>query len=232
MRACCRRGEPRGRADRRTSRGASRGASRRGSEDTSSARGASLRAPRYGKQGRAGIDCRPGATGGVIRARAYGSELERASCRAVSRAEHGQGDSPRLNTPRDLPLEPRDVASRRLRPAGSPGSGLVAIAFLAGLRFPWESIKHWFRGVAAMRESSVYEGLLQEGRAEGRVEGRAEGRAEGARRILLRQGELRFGLPDMASRAALESIADLERLEGLSERVLTVASWTELLGEP
>ncbi len=81
-----------------------------------------------------------------------------------------------------LPLAPLAVRSeeqmptvvealmQRVDPAGATAEAKEfwsATAFLAGLRFPWESIKHWFRGVAAMRESSVYEGLLQEGRAEG-----------------------------------------------------------------
>jgi predicted transposase YdaD len=99
----------------------------------------------------------------------------------------------------------------------------TTVALLAGLRFKWESIKHWFQGVTAMRESSVYQGLLQEGRA--------EGRAEEARRILLRQGEIRFGLADAASRTMLETIAELERLERLTERVLKVSSWKELFAE-
>jgi predicted transposase YdaD len=99
----------------------------------------------------------------------------------------------------------------------------TAVGLLAGLRYPWESIKHWFAGVTAMTESSMYQGLLQEGRA--------EGRAEGARRILLRQGELRFGPADAAARTTLETIADLEQLERLSECLLTASSWAELLAE-
>jgi predicted transposase YdaD len=142
-----------------------------------------------------------------------------------------------------LPLAPLAVRSeeqmpavvealmRRVDPVAATAEAKelwAASAVLAGLRFPWESIKHWFRGVAVMRESSVYEGLLQEGRAEGRV----EGRAEEARKILLKQGGIRFGHPaDPASKAVLEALADLERLERLTERVLIVSSWGELLAE-
>jgi predicted transposase YdaD len=96
-----------------------------------------------------------------------------------------------------------------------------ATTFLAGLRFSWESIKHWFEGVTAMKESSVYQGLLQEGRV--------EGRAEEARKLLLRLGTLRFGPLDAGSTTMLETIADLEQLERLTERVLIVSSWNELL---
>jgi predicted transposase YdaD len=102
-------------------------------------------------------------------------------------------------------------------------------ALLAGLRFPWESVKRWFQGVAAMQESSVYQGLLQEGRIEGRAEGLAEGRVGEARRIVLRLGGKRFGVPDAESRTKLESMSDVEQLEQLAERVHEVASWAELL---
>src|SRR5262249_54154745 len=109
----------------------------------------------------------------------------------------------------------------------------TTVALLASLRYKWESIKHWFRGVTAMTESSMYQGLLQEGRAEGeakgRVEGKVEGRAEEARRIVLLLGEQRFGAADAASRATVESMANLEQLERWTERLLSVSSWAELL---
>jgi len=57
--------------------------------------------------------------------------------------------------------------------------------------------------------SSTYQAIL----AEGRAQVRAEGRAEGARRFLRRQGTRRFGKPDAHIEAALDAIADLERLE-------------------
>ena len=84
--------------------------------------------------------------------------------------------------------------------------------------------------------SSTYQKILEEGRAEGRAqvraEGRVEGRAEEARRILRRLGTRRFGKPDAHIEAALDAIADLERLEQLSDRVLEVTAWEELLAQP
>ena len=84
--------------------------------------------------------------------------------------------------------------------------------------------------------SSTYQAILEEGRAEGRAEVRAEelakGRAEEARRILRRQGTRRFGKPDTHIEAALDAIADLERLEQLTDRVLEVTTWEELLAQP
>ena len=49
------------------------------------------------------------------------------------------------------------------------------------------------------------------------------------RRILMRQGTVKFGVPDAHVREVLEAISDLETLEGLSVRLLSVSSWTELL---
>jgi hypothetical protein len=59
-----------------------------------------------------------------------------------------------------------------------------------------------------------------------------EGEAKGARKFLLRLGQKQFGVPDRATKAALEAITDPERLEQLGERVLEVSSWQELLATP
>ena len=58
------------------------------------------------------------------------------------------------------------------------------------------------------------------------------GEIKGARRILLHQGRIRFGRLPKATRAAIEAIDDLERLERLSERLFTATSWAELIAEP
>ena len=79
-----------------------------------------------------------------------------------------------------------------------------------------------------MKESTTYQAIL----AEGRAEGRAEGQAVEARKILLRQGSKRFGPPDARARAAVEAITDIDRLEKLTERLLDVSSWDELLATP
>jgi hypothetical protein len=59
-----------------------------------------------------------------------------------------------------------------------------------------------------------------------------EGRAEEAKRILKRQGSRRFGKSDAHIEAAIDAIADLDRLEQLSDRVLEVTGWEELLAQP
>ncbi len=75
-----------------------------------------------------------------------------------------------------------------------------------------------------MKESVTYQAILEEGEAKGRI-------AE-AKRLLLLLGQGRFGSPDARARLAVEKITDVEQLEALSERLLTAASWAELLGQP
>jgi predicted transposase YdaD len=92
--------------------------------------------------------------------------------------------------------------------------------------------RRMFQGVRAMRDSTTYQYILEEGRQEGRQEGLAMGRVEEAQRTLLRQGRIRFGAPDGATETALRAITDLERLEGLLDRLVTVSGWQELLAAP
>ena len=75
-----------------------------------------------------------------------------------------------------------------------------------------------------MKESVTYQAILEEGEEKGAL-------AE-ARKIVLRLGRNRFGPPDARVTAAVEAIADVERLEELGERLLSAASWDELLGLP
>jgi hypothetical protein len=68
-----------------------------------------------------------------------------------------------------------------------------------------------------MRESTTYMAIIE------------EGRMEEAKTIVLRQGTKRFGPPPADARAAIEALTDLERLEALTDRLLDVESWDELL---
>ncbi len=58
-----------------------------------------------------------------------------------------------------------------------------------------------------------------------------KGSTEEARKIILRQGRVRFGPPDEAVQTRLNAIVELEELERLSERLLNVPSWDELMTE-
>ena len=74
-----------------------------------------------------------------------------------------------------------------------------------------------------MKESTFYQGILEEGRMEGQV--------EEARKFVLRLARKRFGPPTEQTETAINAITDLERLERLLERVVLVSSWEELLTE-
>jgi predicted transposase YdaD len=92
----------------------------------------------------------------------------------------------------------------------------AATYFLMGLRYPPALAGQLLQEVQNMEESSTYQAVL----------------SKEARRILLRMGRKRFGPPDEATTAAIQAIEDVNRLEELSERLLDVSSWQELLATP
>ena len=94
---------------------------------------------------------------------------------------------------------------------------LAATYVLLGLRYSDEVAHAVFEEVLGMEESTTYQAIVR------------RGRAEEARRMLLLQGETKFGPPDAGARAVLESIGDLAQLEELGVRLMTVASWQQLL---
>jgi predicted transposase YdaD len=96
----------------------------------------------------------------------------------------------------------------------------VSTYLLMGLRYRPAVAAQLLQGVRAMKESSTYQAIL--------AEGEAVGRAEEARKVLLLLGGKQFGPPDPQVRAAITA-ANLERLERLTERLLDVSSWDELL---
>ena len=69
-----------------------------------------------------------------------------------------------------------------------------------------------------MRESTTYQAILR------------EGGVEALHDVILRQGTKRFGAPSDQLRTTLESITTIDRLKLLSEGLLDVESWEELLG--
>jgi hypothetical protein len=94
---------------------------------------------------------------------------------------------------------------------------------LTGLRLAPQALADLFQGVAFMsivEDSSAFELLL------------AEGARRELRKTLLRQGRKRFGAPEAGVETALQAITDLPRLERMSERLLDVTTWAELLATP
>ena len=115
----------------------------------------------------------------------------------------------------------RQLAERLEREAtGDQADRLLVAAYvLTGLRLKApDEVRQLFRGASiAMRESVTYQAILE------------EGHVEGLHRTILRQGRVRFGEVDEAVRQQIEAIRDIDRLEDLTERLLIVSSWDELM---
>ncbi len=107
---------------------------------------------------------------------------------------------------------------------------------LAGMRLGRDEVRALgkrLRTMNILKDSSFYRVILEEGMEKGRKEGleqgQRRGRIEEVQKVLFRLGRVRFGRLDRKSRAAIEEIDDLDRLEHLSERLLTATSWADLL---
>ena len=72
-----------------------------------------------------------------------------------------------------------------------------------------------------MEESSTYQLIMERG--EVKVERRT------LIQTLLRLGRKKFGEPDSATLSLIESLTDVDRLQALTDRILDVTSWQELL---
>jgi predicted transposase YdaD len=116
-----------------------------------------------------------------------------------------------------------DKRIREEAPPAQVGKMRSSLALLLGLRYEEEQIMPWFSD-DLMELSSVYQLILSRGTEKGKL--------EEARRMLLRPGRIKFGEPDAATVSALEAISDINRLEELSERLLQVSTWKELLAAP
>ena len=84
------------------------------------------------------------------------------------------------------------------------------------------------------REIEEYEGArtmsyMTTWERRGLEKGREEGRVAEAQAILRRLGSLRFGPPSGATTAFIDALNAPEALEALTERLLQVESWDELL---
>ena len=97
---------------------------------------------------------------------------------------------------------------------------LTEALLLTGLRVRRDAAARIFRGVRAMQESDTYLMILD------------EGEEKGIRKVLLLQGEDRFGPPNESVKNALNSITDLNRLARLARQMPRAASWQDLLDTP
>lgn len=110
------------------------------------------------------------------------------------------------------------------KPPRRAGDVWAATYVLLGLRYSDETANALFEEVLGMEQSATYRAIVSKGREEGRT--------EGERRLLLLQGEAKFGPPNAVARAAIESIDDLGRLDELGVRLISAGSWQELLALP
>ncbi|MDY3556436.1 hypothetical protein R5W24_005602 [Gemmata sp. JC717] len=117
-----------------------------------------------------------------------------------------------------------------LRSAAVPDSverGLLGSTFvLCGLRYDPARVETLYRELSmTLEDSTTYQLILSKGLAQGE----ARGAVAEAQRLLLLQGQERFGAPDPAAEAALRAVTDRNRLEQLARRVLTATGWSDLL---
>ncbi len=81
-------------------------------------------------------------------------------------------------------------------------------------------------------ERLAHEEGFEKGIEKGIEKGREEGALAELRKTLLRLGSKRLDPPEETAAASLQAIADLTRPERMSERLLEVATWSDLLATP
>ena len=98
---------------------------------------------------------------------------------------------------------------------------LTAAFVLIGMRLPRSTalvLKQEAFSMVDLRDSTTYQLILE------------EGGVTALQKVLLLQGGKRFGPPNAGQEQTLRAIDEIERLERMSERLLDVTNWQELLG--
>jgi hypothetical protein len=114
----------------------------------------------------------------------------------------------------------------RIRQEATPdeaGKLWTAADVLMGLRYPRTLVADLLKGIHGMKDSVTYQAIIEEGAIQGAIREAQHG--------LLRLGRKKFGGADERIENTVRSITDLDRLHALSERLLDVSTWAELLGE-
>ena len=97
---------------------------------------------------------------------------------------------------------------------------MTAAYILTGLRVTKHSLATIYRGIGLMQESTAFD------------EATEEGEIKRSHRVLLRQGRKLIGSLDTSTEAEITAIKDLDRLDRLTDAILTAKSWQELLDTP
>jgi hypothetical protein len=118
----------------------------------------------------------------------------------------------------------------RLRAATIPDNverGLLGSAFvLCGLRYELARVEALYQELSmTLEDSATYKMIFNRGE----TQGEARGAIAEAHRLLLLQGQKRFGVPSPAVEAGLRAITDRDRLERLAGRIFDATDWTDLL---
>lgn len=101
---------------------------------------------------------------------------------------------------------------------------------LCGMRYDEAQVEAIYERLSmTLEDSTTYQLVLKRGEARGKAEGEAQGRVAEARGLVARLGTRKFSSPPPA---ALDAIADRERLERIAERILDAAGWDDLLATP
>lgn len=103
---------------------------------------------------------------------------------------------------------------------------VAATSILAGLELEEQTIRQLMRS-PVMRESTMYQSILREGRAEGLEQGLIQGRTVGERALVLKQLTRKLGSlsPEVTTKV---SALSLEQLESLGEALLDFTSVSDL----
>ena len=103
-----------------------------------------------------------------------------------------------------------------------------ATYILMGLRYDEAICDQLLGEVRKMEESVTYQKILRQGQEKGREEGKLQQQKKTIRSL----GSHRFGEVPAVADSILDAIDDLGRLEEMTDRILDVGSWEELLGLP
>jgi hypothetical protein len=123
-----------------------------------------------------------------------------------------------------------DAVARRIEAEAAPHEApelWTCARILMGIRWPRQVIHQVLKGARQMKDSVVYQEILEEGEEKGFEKGRvAEVRA-----LLFRLGAVKLGIADAFVQSQLGQINDLSKLEALTVRTIdgSVTSWAELL---
>ena len=99
------------------------------------------------------------------------------------------------------------------------------LVLLVNLRYDEDEVQAMLVDLDELRDTPVYRAIARMGREEGRE----EGRLTQTRRLVFDLGTEKLGEPDATTATAIAGVEDVDELERLLRRLLTVDTWQELL---